>query len=186
MAGDDADRVSGGLANMNIGDDDDNVAASPAASGVSSPQGTQLPRGAQPLSSGAAGGPLDGESAPVVHAHVVINGQNSREAIHAFGVKLAALNAARAASAARVDHVTQGDMDIGDGRMEVPRPSYNRQWLSVVLTYAKDRKYDGLSLVPQTHDQKTRFQYYEYNVSAVIRLCEGPRFDLEDINLVES
>jgi hypothetical protein len=104
--------------------------------------------------------------------------------IHAVGVKLAALNAARAASAARLDHVTQADMEIGDGGMEVPRPSYNRQWLSVVLTYAKDRNYDRLSLVPQTLDQ--RFQYYKYNVSAVIRLCQGPRFDLTNINLVES
>jgi hypothetical protein len=94
--------------------------------------------------------------------------------IRAVGERLAELNAARAASTPRGDHVTFVDMDTGDGRTEVPRPSWNKQWLSVVLTYAKERKYDGLSLVPQTHDQKTRFQTYKYNVGSVIRLCQGP------------
>jgi hypothetical protein len=52
--------------------------------------------------------------------------------------------------------------------------SWNKNWLNVVLSFAKDRKYDGLSLVPQTHDQKHRFQAYKYNVGAAIKLCQGP------------
>jgi hypothetical protein len=163
MASDDVYRVSGGMVNLIFGDASagGDAATSDAVSGVSAPQGTQLPRDAQPLSSGVGGGPLGGESALVFPAPVVINGQTSREAIRAVGARVTALNTERAASVARMDPVTQVDMDIGDGSVEVPRPSYNRQWLSVVLTYAKDRKYDGLSLVPQSLDQKTRFQYYK-------------------------
>jgi hypothetical protein len=157
MAAEEAYRGSRDMANLNIGDDDGNVAESATVSGVSAPQGTQLPRGAQPLSSGAGGGPLGGKSDLVFPAPVVIIGQNSRDVIHAVGARLAALNTECAASATRLDPVTQADMDIGDGSMDGPRPSYNRQWLNVVITYAKDRKYDGLSLVPQGLDQKTRF-----------------------------
>jgi hypothetical protein len=47
-------------------------------------------------------------------------------------------------------------------------------------------KYDGLSIVPQTHDQKTRFLYLKYHVGAVIRGCQGPRFDQANIDMVES
>jgi hypothetical protein len=82
--------------------------------------------------------------------------------------------------------VTFVDMDTGDGCTEVLRPSWNKQWLSVVLTYAKERKYEGLSLVPQTHDQKTRYQAYKYNIGSVICLCQGSRFDLDSVNLGES
>jgi hypothetical protein len=42
-----------------------------------------------------------------------------------------------------------------------------------------------LSLVPQTHDQKTRFATYKYNVGAAIRLCQGPKNDLASVHLVE-
>jgi hypothetical protein len=75
MASDDDDRVSGGMANLNIGDAGagGDAVASVAVSGVSVPQGTQLPRDAQPLSSGAGGGPLGGESALVFPPPVVIN-----------------------------------------------------------------------------------------------------------------
>ncbi len=121
-----------------------------------------------------------------MHPPIVIDGQNAREVIRAVGERLAEVNAAHVASTLRGDHVTFVDMDTGDGRTEVPRPSWNKKWLSVVLTYAKERKYDGLSLVPQTHDQKSSFQTYKSNVGSVIRLCQGPRFDLENINLVES
>jgi hypothetical protein len=109
------------------------------------------------LSQGAAGGaaggdvgnPVHGELSPAFHAPLFINGQNSREVIRAVGERLAELNnALRAASIQRGDHVTFGGMDTGDGHTEVPRPSWNKQWLSVVLTFAKDRKYNGLSLVP--------------------------------------
>jgi hypothetical protein len=40
--------------------------------------------------------------------------------------------------------------------------------------------------VPQTLDQKTRFQYFKYHVGAVIRVCQGPRFDQASIDMVES
>ncbi len=115
---------------------------------------------------------------------VVINGQSSRQAIIAAGAALAA-----ATNAPRMprQNVTQsrrpgsvsfsaqsGDREL---RFREPRPvppSWNKNWLNVVLSFAKDRKYDGLSLVPQTHDQKHRFQAYKYNVGAAIKLCQGP------------
>jgi hypothetical protein len=53
-------------------------------------------------------------------------------------------------------------------------PNWNKNWLNEVLSFAKDRKYDGLSLVPHTHDQQHRFQAYKYNVGAAIKLCRGP------------
>ena len=117
-------------------------------------------------------------------AQTVINGQSSREVIIAVGERLALLNnTMRAASATRAAHVNFHD----GSAMEAPsgQPSWNKQWLNVVLTFEKDRKYDGLSLVPQTHDQKTRFQAYKYNVGSAIRLCQGPKFDLESVRLVE-
>jgi hypothetical protein len=40
--------------------------------------------------------------------------------------------------------------------------------------------------VPQTLGLKTRFQYYKYHVGAVIRVCQGPRFDQVSIEMVES
>jgi hypothetical protein len=65
----------------------------------------------------------------------------------AVGERLALLNdTMRAASVAR-----SAPMNILDGpAMEVPRgqSSWDKQWLNVVLTFAKDRKCDGLSLVP--------------------------------------
>jgi hypothetical protein len=82
----------------------------------------------------------------------------------------------RVASATRAAHV-----NFHDG----PQPSWNKQWLNVVLTFAKDRKYDGLSLVPQTHNQKTRYQAYKYNVGSAIRLCQGPKYDLDSVRLGE-
>jgi hypothetical protein len=139
LALDDEDRVSGDMVNLNIGDaGGGNAATSVAVSGVLAPQGTQLPHNAQPLRTGAGGGPIGGESSLVIPAPVVIHGKTSREVIHAVGARLAAMNTERAASAARVDPVTRADMDIGDGSMEVPRPSYNRQWLNVVLLEGLD------------------------------------------------
>jgi hypothetical protein len=91
---------------------------------------------------------------------LVINGQTSREAIRAVGARVAALTAEHASSAARVTLVIS-EVDMHDGSAEVPRPSFNRQGLNVVIAHAKDRKYDGLSIVPQTLYQKTRFQYFK-------------------------
>jgi hypothetical protein len=104
---------------------------------ASAPPGTQITRGAQPPS--AAGGSIGGESVLAVSAPLVINVQTSREAIRAVGARVAALSAERAASAARVTPVTP-EVDMLDGGAEVPRPSFNRQWLNVVIAYAKDRK----------------------------------------------
>jgi hypothetical protein len=122
-------------------------------------QGTQAL--GHPLSQGAAGCAVGesardpiGEFSPVsLNAQTVINGQSSRELIIAVGERLVVLNnAERAASAQRGAHVNIHGMEQCDGPTEVPRPSWNEQWLNVVLTFAKDSKYDGLSLVPQTHD----------------------------------
>ena len=100
-------------------------------------------------------------------AETVINRQSSQELIIAVGERLAHINNnVRAASATRAAHV-----NFHDGPTEAPLPSWNKQWLNVVLTFAKDRKYDGLSLVPQTHDQKHRYQAYKYNVGSAIKLC---------------
>ncbi len=33
---------------------------------------------------------------------------------------------------------------------------------------------------------KTRFQYFKYYVGALIRVCQGPRFDQANIDIVES
>jgi hypothetical protein len=139
------------MANLNVayaGGGGD-AAVSAAVSAVSAPPGTQIPHGAQPPS--AAGGSFGGESVLAVSASLVINVQTSRKAIRAVGARVAALSAERVASAARVTPVTP-EVDMLDGGAEVPRPSFNRQWLNVVIAYAKDRKYDGLSIVPQTLD----------------------------------
>jgi hypothetical protein len=130
-----------------------------------------------------------GELSPVSRARsfaaqTVINGQSSRDVIIAARERLTLINnAMRAASATPAAHVNFHD----GAAMEAPRgqPSWNKQWLNVVLTFAKDRKYDGLLLVPQTHDQKTRFQAYKYNVGAAIKLCQGPKYDLTSVGLVE-
>jgi hypothetical protein len=79
------------------------------------------------------------------------------------------------------------DYDMHDGSAERPvRHESNRQWLAVAITYSKDRKYDGLSIVPQSQDQKTRFQFFKYHVGASIRVCQGPRHYQASIDMVES
>jgi hypothetical protein len=111
----------------------------------------------------------------------MINGQTSRDVIIPVGERLALLNnTMRAASATRSAHENFHDGPV----MEAPHgpPTWNKQWLTVVLSFAKDRKYDGLSLIPQTHDQKTR---YQYNEGSAIRLCQGPKYDLDSVKLVE-
>jgi hypothetical protein len=64
--------------------------------------------------------------------------------------------------------------------------AFNRQWLAVATTYSKDRKYDGLSIVPQSQDQNTRFQFFGFHVGASSRVCQGPRHDQASIDMVES
>jgi hypothetical protein len=54
-----------------------------------------------------------------------------------------------------------GDVEMIDGAQSAAsalsiRSEFNKNWLSVVINYSKDRKYDGLSSVPQTQDQTTR------------------------------
>jgi hypothetical protein len=131
---------------------------------------------------------LSGELLPVRRsfaAQTMINGQTSRELIIAVGERLAQINnTMRAASAMR----SAVNVNFHDGPvMEGPHgpPTWNKQWLNVVLSFAKDRKYDGLSLVPQTHDQETRYQTYKYNVGSAIRLSQGPKNDLDSVKLVE-
>ena len=102
--------------------------------------------------------------------------------IAAAAVLVEANNAQRAARANRPQNRRSGSVSFQAGSGESPRygesprpvPNWNKNWLNVVLSFAKDRKYDGLSLVPQTHDQKHRFQAYKYNVGAAIKLCQGP------------
>jgi hypothetical protein len=136
MASDDDERLSGGMATSNVTDTGGggDAAVSATVSAVSAPPGTQVPRSAQPLS--AAGGSIGGESVLVVSARLVINVQTSREAIRAVGARVAALRAERAASVARVIPVTL-EVDMHDGSAEFPRPSFNRQWLNVVIAYTR-------------------------------------------------
>jgi hypothetical protein len=90
-----------------------------------------------------------------------------------------------AASAARIPPVCDVTMHDGSAHMPV-RHEFNRNWLSVAITYSKDRKYDGLSIVPQSQDQKSRFQLFGCHVGAYIRICQGPCHDQESVDMVES
>jgi hypothetical protein len=139
MNSSDDKRLSGGMAGLNVADAGGGGDA--AVSAVSAPQGTQVPGGAH-LS--AAGGSKGGESVVAVSAPVVTQ-ITSREVIRAAGARLAVLSAERAASAAHLLPVPP-EVDMHDGSAEMPaRQSFNRQWLNVVISYAKDRKYDGNS-----------------------------------------
>jgi uncharacterized membrane protein YgcG len=82
--------------------------------------------------------------------------------------------------------VTPAEFAAGIMAARSVRPEYNKNWLNVVITYSKDRKYDGLSTVPQTQDQKTRFQFYKYHVGSIIRVCQGPHHTKESVDMVES
>ncbi len=104
-------------------------------------------------------------------------------AIHAAGLRVAA-SAARIPAASPVTNVLMHEAGTSSGT--VGRHEFNRQWHSNANSYSKERKYDGLSLLPQKQDQKTRFNTYCYNVASCINLCQGPRHDQESINMVES
>ncbi len=194
------EHISQGVGGMNLNQQDAPVAPNPAPEAVLD-DGTNYPH---PPSDGEVSdgderrrGPGDQNNAPMetdngefVHARrvarsdgVVINGQSSRDVIiAAAAVLVEANNAQRAARANRPQNRRSGSVShqAGSGESprfgESPRPvaHWNKNWLNVVLSFAKDRKYDGLSLVPQTHDQKHRFQAYKYNVGAAIKLCQGP------------
>jgi lactam utilization protein B len=56
----------------------------------------------------------------------------------------------------------------------------------VVVAYAKDRKYDGISIIPKALDQETRLQHFKFHVATAIRLCQGPRLYKANIEMVES
>jgi lactam utilization protein B len=56
----------------------------------------------------------------------------------------------------------------------------------VVIAYAKDRKYDGLSIMPQALDQETHLQHFKFHVATANRVCQGLRFDKANIDMVES
>jgi hypothetical protein len=60
----------------------------------------------------------------------------AREAITSAGARIAA-------SALRIPRVCDIIMDDGSARMPV-RHEFNRNWLSLAITYNKDRKYDSL------------------------------------------
>jgi hypothetical protein len=68
----------------------------------------------------------------------------AREALASAGARIAA-------SAARIPTVCDVIMHDGSAHMPV-RHDFNRNWLSLAITYSKDRKYDGLSIVPQSDD----------------------------------
>jgi hypothetical protein len=73
-----------------------------------------------------------------------------------------------------------------NGSAHMPaRHSFGRNWLSLAITYSKDRKYDGLSHAPQNQDQKARFQLFRYYVGACI-LIQGPCHNQESIDMLES
>jgi hypothetical protein len=182
MSGDDEGRMSDGMAGLGIADGAcggdaavSEVSAAPTGSPSLNIPGAALLSGAGRI----AGSSKGGESVVVVTAPLVA--QTSCEVICAAGARLAVLSAERAALP------VPPKVDMHDGSAEMPaRHSLNRQWLNVVISYAKDWKYDGLSIVPQTVDQKTRFEYYKYHVGAVIRVCQGPRHDEASIDMVES
>jgi hypothetical protein len=96
MTSSDDERLSGGMAGLNVADA--GGGGDSAVSAVSAPPGTQAPGGAH-LS--VAGGSIGGRSVVAVSAPLVIQ-TTSREAIRAVGARVAALSAEHAASAARV------------------------------------------------------------------------------------
>jgi hypothetical protein len=109
-------------------------------------------------------GPIEGKSVVAVFAPLVINGQTSREATCTVESRVVALNTARVTP---VFH----EEDMHDGSAEDPRPSVNRNWLNVVISYSHGRKYDGLPIMPQALDQETRLQQYKFRVAMAIRMC---------------
>jgi uncharacterized membrane protein YgcG len=105
-----------------------------------------------------------------------------REAIQSAAARVAA-------SAEKNPHVPP-EFDVpmheaGTSRFPV-RHDFNRGWLSTAIAYSKERKYDRLSIVPHSQDQKSRYQLYTYHVGACIFLCQGPRHNQDSINMVES
>jgi hypothetical protein len=87
-----------------------------------------------------------GEShrAPSIVAAISSVAPTAREVIIFAGARIAA-------SAARIP--PGGDVLTHDGSAHMPaRHSFNRNWLSLAITYSMDRKYDGLSLAPQSED----------------------------------
>jgi hypothetical protein len=79
------------------------------------------------------------------------------------------------ASAAGIPPVI-GDTSMHDGSAPMPVcHEFNRNWLSLAIAYSKDRKYDGLSSVPQNQDQKSRFQLFRYHIGAkVLAMTKSP------------
>jgi anti-sigma factor ChrR (cupin superfamily) len=126
----------------------------------------------------AAGFEAVGESilAPSLDTAVSSIAPTAREAIISARARIAA-------SAARIPPVCDVTMHDGSAHMPV-RHEFN--WLSVTITYSKDRKYDGLSIVPQSQDQKSRFQLFRCHVGAYICICQGPCHDQESVDMVES
>ncbi len=125
-------------------------------------------------------------SVPASFEHqTMIDGLSSRDLIKQVGERLITMNNMLRAAAADPSRSASPHVSFRERAPVRDAPHVNKQWLNTVLAFAKDRKYDGLSLVPQTHDQKTRFATYKYNVGAAIRLCQGPKNDLASVHLVE-
>jgi hypothetical protein len=168
-------RMSGGMAGLIVADaGGGGDAAVFAEDAENAPPDNQIPGGAQLI---ATGGPVGVKSVVAVSAPLVINGETSREDICAVGARFAAL------STARVTPVIH-EVDMYDGSAEVPHPSVNRNWLNVVTAYAKGRKYDGLSIMPQAPDQETRLQHFKFHVATAIRFCQGSRLYKANIDMV--
>jgi hypothetical protein len=78
--------------------------------------------------------------APSIVAAVSIVAPPAREVIISDGARIPVI-------AARIPPC--GDVLMHDGSAHMPaRHSFNRNWLSLAITFSKDRKYDGLSLAP--------------------------------------
>jgi hypothetical protein len=123
-----------------------------------------------------------GESVPAPAHSVAGVAPTAREAIQSAGARIAA--------SAEKNPPVPPEFDVpmheaGPSRVPV-RHDFNRGCLSTAIAYSKERKYDGLSIVPHSQDQKSRYQLYTYHVGACIFVYQGPRHDQESINMVES
>ena len=106
----------------------------------------------------------DAAAAPVITQPVATVGEfvpvpsipiapTASEAVRSAGVRVAA-SASRNRPADPEDDVPM--YEAGTSLFPVPRLAFNRGWLTTAIAFSKDRKYDGISVVPQKQDQKTR------------------------------
>jgi hypothetical protein len=151
MADDEA--MSMGMATLELANAGADVAAEPNISEVP-------PVNTQPAENSIGVG--DFILAPSV-ALVASVSPTARQAIQSAGVRIAV--------SAERNHPVIPDCDVTMHEGSFPRlvrHEFNRQWLATGNAYSKDMKFDGLSIVPQSQDQKSRFQLFIMSVPILV------------------